>query len=206
MLNRKIIFFCILAFLFQFTIEIINISANSFFIDTLGAELLPKALIISSILTPITIFILSQFERLKNSRQYKIIILLILSISCLSLNFYYTGKPNFYKETVWIYQIFGNLFSLISIIFYWNLINSYFYVFESKLFFSYFIISEEVGAIFSDILINKVLYSFSLFQYFLFDIFVLTILAVFYLYVFKLKKINSDEDDAVEDKKANKKY
>lgn len=202
MLNPKIIFFCILAFLFQFTIEIINISANSFFIDTLGAELLPKALIISSILTPVTILILSQFERLKNSRQYKIIVLLILSVTYLSINYYYTAKPNFYEETVWMYQIFGNLFSLISIIFYWNLINSYFYVFESKLFFSYFIISEEVGAIFSDILINKVLYSFSLFQYFIFDIIVLSILFAFYMYVFKLKKI-SDDDEIEEVNKKN---
>ncbi|MGY3804039.1 hypothetical protein ACWNT8_08265 [Pigmentibacter ruber] len=193
MINRKIIFFCILAYLFQFVIEVINISANSFFIDTLGAEELPKALIISSLLTPVTILLLAQFEKIKNSRQYKIIVFLILSLTYLGINFYYTATPNFYEKTVWMYQIFGNLFSLISIILYWNLINSYFYVFESKLFFSYFIISEEFGAITSDILINKVFYSLSLFQYFLLDIFIISILFLSYLYVFRIKKINNDD-------------
>lgn len=194
MLERKVIFFCILAYLFQFAIETITISSNAFFIDVLGAEELPKALIISSVLTPLIIIILAQMERLKNSRQYKIIVLLIISILYLAINYYYTAKPNVYENTVWMYQIFGNLFSLVSIIFYWNLINSYFYVFESKLYFSYFIIAEEVGAITSDILINKVLYSFSLFQYFLFDIFVLIILMIAYLYVFRIKKVSENED------------
>ncbi|KAB8039473.1 hypothetical protein GCL60_04250 [Silvanigrella paludirubra] len=206
MLNKKIIFFCILAYLFQFIIENLAISSSSFFIDVIGAEQLPKALIISSLLTPIVIFVLSLLEGFKKSRQYKVLFLILFSISFLFFMFYNTGVPNFYSKTVWMYQIFGSLFSLISIILYWNLINAYFYVFESKLFFSYFIISEEIGAISSDVLINKIFYGFSIAQYFLVNIVLLIILLFFYFYVFKIKVINEEiVDDSHKESKSEEK-
>lgn len=195
MFNKKIIFFCVLAYLFQFIIETMTISSSSFFIDTIGADKLPKALIISSVLTPIIIYVLSLLERFKKSRQYKVLFLIIISLLFLGTLFYLTGVVHFYEKTVWMFQIFSTLFSLISIILYWNLINSYFYVFESKLFFSYFIISEEIGAITSDVLINKIFYSFSIAQCFLVNIFLLVVLLWFHFYIFKVKVINSDEGE-----------
>ena len=98
MLNKKIIFFCILAYLFQFIIENLAISSSSFFIDVIGAEQLPKALIISSLLTPIVIFVLSLLEGFKKSRQYKVLFLILFSISFLFFMFYNTGVPNFVLE------------------------------------------------------------------------------------------------------------
>ncbi len=191
MLNRKIIFFIILAYLFQFIIETMLISSSSFFINSVGADKLPTALIISSILTPIFIYLMSILEVFKNSRQTKLFLLFFISL-CLLFYVYYNKVTYIQNFDVWFYYIFSNIFSIISIILYWNLINSYFYVFESKMYFSYFIISEEIGAITSDLIINKLIYDYSISKYFVLNFFVILILTFIFFYIKKLKKINDD--------------
>ncbi|APJ03303.1 HEAT repeat domain-containing protein [Silvanigrella aquatica] len=202
MINKKIMFFCLLAYLFQFIIETLAISSNSFFIYYIGADKLPKALIISSLLTPVVVFILSLLEVGKNSRQFKLILLIIISIMSLLFLYYLSGMVKYGKLSVWSYQIFSNLFSLVSIIVYWNLINNYFYVFESKLYFSYFIIAEEIGAITSDVLINQYMFDFSMTKYFYFVLFTLILSLILSCFIFQIKRINeSDSNKEVIEKK-----